>query len=47
MVWQETTVEDVRGRVRARHGFATLTADNSHHVLRPLTEAVTRTTAEA
>jgi hypothetical protein len=33
----------VRKGVKARDGFATLTADQSHHVLRPITEAITKT----
>ncbi len=45
--WQEREAEAARGRVRARTGFSTLTADQSHDVLRPLTKAVTDTTAEA
>ncbi len=45
--WQEQLVEQTRGRVKARDGFGTLTADQAHKVLRPLTEAVTSTTAEA
>jgi hypothetical protein len=45
--WQEQLVEQARSRVKARNGFGTLTADQAHKVLRPLTEAVTSTTAEA
>ena len=45
--WQEQQAEAARGRVRARDGFSTLTADQAHSVLRPFTEAVTDTTAEA
>lgn len=45
--WQEKLVEQARGRVKARDGFGTLTADQAHRVLRPLNEAVTSTTAEA
>ncbi len=45
--WQEQLVEQARGRVKARDGFGTLTADQAHKVLRPLTDAVTSTTAEA
>ncbi len=33
--------------MKARDGFGTLTADQAHKVLRPLTDAVTSTTAEA
>ena len=45
--FQEQLVEQARGRVKARNGFGTLTADQAHKVLKPLTEAVTSTTAEA
>lgn len=45
--WQEAEVEVTRARIGARTGFSTLTADQSHQVLRPLAEAVTVTTAEA
>jgi hypothetical protein len=45
--WQEQHVEQARGRLKARDGFGTLTADQAHKVLRPLNEAVTSTTAEA
>ena len=45
--WQEQQAEAARGRVKARDGFSTLTADQAHSVLRPFTGAVTDTTAEA
>lgn len=45
--WQEQQAEGARARVRARDGFATLTGEQSHRVLRPLAGAVTDTTAEA
>ena len=45
--WQEQLVEQARGRVKARDGFGTLTADLAHRVLRPLNDAVSNTTAEA
>jgi hypothetical protein len=45
--WQEQLVEQARARVKSRDGFGTLTADQAHKVLRPLTDAVTSTTAEA
>ena len=45
--WQEREAEQARGRVRARSGFSTLTADQSHRVLRPIALAMTSTTAEA
>jgi len=45
--WQEQEAESARARVRARPGFSTLTADASHHVLRPLATVVTDTTPEA
>ncbi len=44
---QEQLLEQARGRVKAREGFSTLTADQAHRVLRPLNDAVTNTTAEA
>lgn len=45
--WQEEQAEAARGRVRARTGFSTLTADQAHRVLRPFTGAVTDTTDDA
>jgi hypothetical protein len=39
--------EAARGQVKAREGFATLTADQSHHVLRPIAEALPNTSADA
>lgn len=45
--WQEQQAETARARVKARDGFSTITGDQSHHVLRPFTLAVTDTTAEA
>jgi ElaB/YqjD/DUF883 family membrane-anchored ribosome-binding protein len=44
---QEAQAETARRRVRGRAGFATLTAEQAHAVLRPLTTAVTSTTADA
>lgn len=44
---QEDLAEKARGRVKTRDGFSTLTADQSHQVLRPISEAQTDTTAEA
>src|SRR5207244_1250774 len=44
---QEQLVEQARGRVKAREGFSTLTADQAHRVLRALNDAPTDTTAEA
>jgi hypothetical protein len=43
----EKAAEAARGRVRARAGFETLKPDASHHVLRPITEAMIDTTADA
>lgn len=37
---QEASTEAARGRLKRRDGFATLTADQSHHVLRPISEAL-------
>jgi hypothetical protein len=45
--WQEQQAEAARGRVRARTGFSTLTADQAHRVLRLFTGAVTDTTDDA
>ncbi len=47
LAWQEQQSEAARGRVRMRDGFATLTADQSHQVLRPIALALTDTTADA
>jgi hypothetical protein len=44
---QESLTEEARGRVRARQGFSTLTADQAHRVMRPLAQALTVTEAEA
>lgn len=40
---QEAVADAARGRVKRRDGFATLTADQSHHVLRPIAEALVTT----
>lgn len=45
--WQGQEVEQARMRLKGRKGFSTLTADQSHRVLRPLTSALTDTTEEA
>jgi hypothetical protein len=39
--------EAIRGRVKGRAGFSTLTGDQSHHVLRPIAEALINTSEEA
>lgn len=39
--------DQARARVKGRDGFSTLTNDQSHHVLRPITEAMTPTSADA
>lgn len=39
--------ESARGQIKAREGFATLTADQSNHVLRPISEALPKTSEEA
>ena len=44
--WQGLKAEAVRQGIKRRQGFSTLTADQSHHVLRPITEAMTLTSAE-
>ena len=36
-----------RVQIKAREGFATLTADQSHHVLRPIAEALPNTSEKA
>jgi hypothetical protein len=45
--WQEQQTEQARARIKARDGFSSLSADQSHKVLRPFSQAVTATTAEA
>jgi hypothetical protein len=45
--WQEQQAEHARARLKGRDGFSTLTADQSHQVLRPLASATTNTTANA
>jgi hypothetical protein len=45
--WQEQEAEQARARIKAREGFATLTADQSHHVLRPIANAVSTTAEDA
>ena len=47
LAWQEEQAALVRAKVKARQGFATLTGDQSHTVLRPIQQAITDTTAEA
>lgn len=44
---QEQQAEEARARVKTRDGFSTLTADQSHRVLRAFASATTDTTAEA
>jgi hypothetical protein len=44
---QEQSAEAARARVKQRDGFAKLTADQSHHVLRPIAEATANTTVDA
>jgi hypothetical protein len=45
--WQEEQAEQARAGIRSRPGFSTLTADQSHRVLRPLTRVLTDTTGDA
>ena len=45
--WQEELAELARTRLKNRDGFSTLTADQSHSVLRPLSRATTDTTEAA
>lgn len=40
---QESAVDGARGRIMRRDGFATLTADQSHHALRPIADALVLT----
>lgn len=40
---QEAAADAARGRIKRRDGFATLTADQSHHVLRPIADALVNT----
>ena len=47
LAWQEQQATVARSRVKAREGFATLTGDQAHHVLRPIAQASTDTTPEA
>jgi hypothetical protein len=44
---QEDLTDQARSRVKTREGFSTLTAEQAHNVLRPISEAQTDTTAEA
>ncbi len=44
---QTEEAEAIRQRVKVRDGFATLSADHSNHVLRPIKEAEIDTTADA
>ncbi len=44
---QGDRAEAIRTGVRARNGFSMLTADQSHHVLRPIAEALPATTEDA
>lgn len=45
--WQETLADEARSRLRSRDGFSTLTAEQSHRVLRPISQAPTDTTPDA
>ena len=47
MLWQEQQAEAARGRIKYRDGFATLTGDQSHQVLRPIALALTDTSESA
>jgi hypothetical protein len=47
LAWQQAEGDRARARVRARDGFATLTGDQSHKVLRPIKLAETETTPDA
>ncbi len=45
--WQEQQVEQARAAVKGREGFATLSSEKSHQVLRPFSNATTSTSEEA
>ena len=45
--WQEAQRAQAADEVKDRAGFSTLDADQSHHVLRPIAEAMTNTAPEA
>ncbi len=45
--WQAQQAATARAELKTRDGFATLTADQAHRVLRPLAEALTDTSVEA
>jgi hypothetical protein len=45
--WQNQQCDHARATLRARPGFSTLTADQSHSVLRPIAEAMTNTSPDA
>lgn len=45
--WQEEQVEAARARIRVRDGYTTLTSEQAHRVLGPLSRAATDTTVEA
>ncbi|MBX3247840.1 MAG: BREX system P-loop protein BrxC [Myxococcales bacterium] len=47
LAWQEREAEAARTRVKSREGFATLTSDQAHRVLRPFALATSTTTADA
>lgn len=44
---QEDRADQARARIKAREGFSTLSGDQSHQVLRPLSVCLTNTSAEA
>ncbi len=44
---QEANAQEIRDRTKRRAGFERLDGDGSHHVLRPITEALCDTTPEA
>jgi len=47
LTWQESLADEARSRLRSRDRFSTLTAEQSHSVLRPISQAVTSTSADA
>jgi hypothetical protein len=45
--WQEQLADDARSRIKARDGFPGLKGEQTHKVLRPITAALSDTTADA
>ncbi len=45
--WQEARTEESRAEIKRRPDFSTISGQQSHHVLRPIAEAISDTTADA